>query len=153
MYSGKAGASSSTGGGGNYICLPEDPEYLEYTRNVQGYSYVNVAEYENPVQRDKDDHDVPCAVCHAANKSSVLMIPSKVSCSEDWTKEYYGYLMSDSNYRLTYACVDVALEVIPNSGGDRITEASFFSVEARCDSLSCPPYDREKELTCVVCSK
>ncbi len=30
--------------------------------------------------------------------------------------------------------------------------ALFFHVEAECGGMQCPPYDPEKELTCVVCT-
>jgi len=96
---------------------------------------------------------VPCAVCHSANSSSVVMVPSKVNCSKEWRREYYGYLVSDHIYRSVNACVDVALEVLPSSGRNQLAAAALFHVEAKCDSMSCPPYDGEKELMRVVCSR
>ena len=31
--------------------------------------------------------------------------------------------------------------------------AVFYHTEAVCNGIDCPPYDPEKELTCVVCTK
>ena len=75
--------------------------------------------------------------------------------------EYSGFLTAD-NYRhagrMTYECVDKDPESIPGlnaqfgrSGGG--TVAYFQLVEAVCDTLTCPPYSAEKELTCVVCTR
>jgi len=59
VYSGETGATASrrSGGGGNYICMPKDPEYSEYRGGIQGHSLVYVAEYEFPVERNKDHYD------------------------------------------------------------------------------------------------
>ena len=42
VYSGRAGKSwyNQRGGGGNYQCLPNNPEYGQYTPGVQGYSPI-----------------------------------------------------------------------------------------------------------------
>jgi hypothetical protein len=81
---GQAGGNkySNTGGGSNYLCLPNDPD------NGKPYSYANDvlygAEYEvsgaqTPSGLDKlQNKDVPCAVCSRRVKSPVLMIPGKV---------------------------------------------------------------------------
>ena len=53
------------GGAANYLCMPDDPDYLSYQSGVQGYSYVYRVEYwtyEGPL-RAVHDHNVPCAVC------------------------------------------------------------------------------------------
>ena len=48
VYAGRAGGSwfRHTGGGANYLCMPNDPEYLLYAPGVQDYSPVYGAEYE-----------------------------------------------------------------------------------------------------------
>ena len=70
------------------------------------------------------------------------MIPTKTSCPTSWTREYYGYLMSEYRGRRgsTIECIDEDQESIPGSG-------------ATTDGMPCPPYDATKELTCVVCTK
>ena len=34
------------GGAANYLCMPDDPDYLSYQPGVQGYNYVYGAEYQ-----------------------------------------------------------------------------------------------------------
>ena len=74
-------------------------------------------------------HNVPCAVCYASARSSILMIPAKIQCPPTWTREYYGYLSSEranepsrvpsGHYRSSFDCVDVNPEIIENSSGNR----------------------------------
>ena len=53
---------------------------------------------------------------------------------------------------VVYEYVDKDAESIPgivtNTNG-----ALFYHVQAQCTGLLCPPYDKEKELACVVCIK
>ena len=75
VYAGRAGGSwyGHTGGGANYLCMPNDPDYLAYQRGVQGLSPVHGAEYEpyaGPL-RAVHDHKIPfmsntaCEILHA----------------------------------------------------------------------------------------
>ena len=84
------------------------------------------------------------------------MIPGKYTCPQNWTREYYGWLMAErshpSHHRSTFECVDAAPEAVP-SGGANYNGAYFYHVEPRCGSLPCPPYVPEKEMTCVVCTR
>ena len=159
VYAGRTGSSHYThsGGGANYICMPNDPEYSSYFPGVQGHSYVYGTEYQFPLTPERNQHNVPCAVCDVPNKSRVLMIPAKLTCPSGWTREYYGYLMSEHlNFsgRTMYTCVDVIIESVPGSQMDTVTAGGhFYHVEAHCNGVACPPYNNYKELTCVVCSK
>ena len=92
----------------NYLCMPNDPEYsLSYTPGEHGHSYVYGAEYEYPLVLGRFQHNVPCAVCNVPTKSTVIMIPAKTTCPSGWTREYYGYLMSEyiTERRTMYECV------------------------------------------------
>ena len=152
-----------TGGGANYLCMPSDPDYLEYEPGVQGRSPVYGAEYQQwavggPL-RAVHDHDVPCAVCYASTRVAVTMIPAKTRCPSTWTLEYSGYLMSaykgDSrhlHYRTMFECVDKNPDSIPGSASN-VNGTLFYHTEATCTGLPCPPYDPQKELTCTVCTK
>ena len=77
VYSGRAGKSwfDQRGGGANYQCLPDDPEYGQYTPGVQGLSPIFGVEYEAPIQTALNENNVPCAVCHVSTRAAVLMIP------------------------------------------------------------------------------
>ena len=163
VYAGRVGGSwhHDSGGGANYVCMPGDPSYLSYAPGVQGYSYMYGTEFYTPGQplSAKLDHNVPCAVCYAATRETVLMIPAKPLCPSSWTLEYAGYLMSayrgtsgNLQYRTMFECVDKDPDSIPGSAVDR-NGAQFMHVEANCNGMPCPPYDPQKELTCAVCTK
>ena len=55
----------------------------------------------------------------------------------------------------TYECVDKDPESVPGLNGRGYGSGSgiFNHVEASCNGMACPPYDPEKELTCVVCTR
>ena len=147
LYSGIVGGSRfyHRGGAANYLCMPMDPEYSS-TLTYQG---------ENPIQTTHN-HNVPCAMCYVSTRPTVVMIPAKASCPLTWTREYYGYLMSEhlSYHRTMYECVDEDQESLRDSVGDT-NGVLFHHVEAVCSHghLPCPPYNSEKELNCVVCTK
>ena len=65
--------------------------------------------------------------------------------------EYYGH-----TGRTTFECVDSEPEIVPG-GGTSTYGALFYFVKADCDgdgtTMHCPPYNAEKPITCVVCSK
>ena len=92
---------SEYGGGIDYQCLPNDPDYLEFLSGVQTTrAYVYGVEYEQFVWLDGPYravhfHGAVCAICHTSTKGSSLMIPGKTKCPKGWTQEYYGYLMAE----------------------------------------------------------
>ena len=159
VYSGRAGGNhwNQQGGGSNYLCMPDDPEYgLAYRAGVQGHSPVDGVEYEQPLRSGRHDRNVPCAVCYVQNRGTSIVVPAKINCPSGWTREYYGYLMSalvsHGHYRTQLICMDSNMEAIPglpaNTNG-----AVFYHAEATCNGLLCGPYNTEKELSCVVCTK
>ena len=160
VYTGRAGGSrfNAQGGAANHLCLPEDPEYLQYTAGVWGYSPVYGIEYQSdggPLA-SVDRHDIPCAVCHTSVRETALMIPAKTQCPPSWTHEYTGYLMAErvhsAHHRSMFECIDKDPESVPGSAA-RTDPALLTHTEATCGTLPCPPYDPQKELTCVVCTK
>ena len=100
------------------------------------------------------DQDVPCCVCYVATRVAILMIPGRYTCPQSWTREYYGYLMTErySHHRSTFECVDAAPETVTGGQANQ-NGALFYHVEPRCGSLLCPPYEEEKEMTCAVCTR
>ena len=42
VYSGRAGGSwwSKTGGATNHLCMPDNPDYLQFASGIQGNNYV-----------------------------------------------------------------------------------------------------------------
>ena len=161
VYSGRTAGSrwSSTGGGANYLCLPDNPDYSKYNPGVQGDSPVYGTEYQTQSGQTTlpgvFDHNAPCAVCHT-RREVVLMVPAKTECPQSWRVEYTGYLMStrssSPHYRTMYECVDKDPDIVPGTVADT-NGAVFYHVEATCNTgLLCGPYDPEKELTCAVCT-
>ena len=59
----------------------------------------------------------------------------------------------DYHSRTMYECVDKDPESVPGLGSYSDPRGIFYLVEPYCNGLSCPPYDAEKELTCVVCTR
>ena len=158
LYSGRAAGSyyDHSGGGANHLCMPDDPEHLQYGNGVQGYSYLYGIEYRTHPPQPLHSvlyHNVPCAVCYTATRDTVVMIPANLHCPTHWTVEYTGYLMTEryNHHRSTYECVDKDPESVPGLGAS--FTSFFYHVEPVCADLSCPPYDAQMELTCVVCSR
>ena len=163
LYAGRAAGSwyNQRGGGANYLCLPEQPQYSTYTAGVQGgRAYLYGAEYQtrggdNGPLRSFHDHNVPCAVCYTSSRETIVMIPARLTCPSSWTREYYGYLMAEyhGHHRTTFECVDISPQSIPGSIAST-DGALFYHTEVKCNhGIPCPPYDTQKEVTCVVCTK
>ena len=163
LYAGRAAGNrfNNQGGGGTYLCMPDDPEYvLQYTPGSQSYSEIFGVEYEHPVVAPFQ-HNAPCAVCYVSTRAAVVMIPAKATCPAGWTREYYGYLMSqahkfsatDGQRRTPFECVDKDPGSVPGSEASTDNAAFFYHVEANCNGLACPPYNNYKELNCAVCTK
>ena len=156
VYAGRAAGSHYThsGSGANYLCMPPNPQYSLPTRGgFQLHGLIYGTEYEGPLLGTQD-HGVPCAVCLATSRETVLMIPARTTCPTLWTTEYTGYLMS-AHYqhpRSMYECVDKSQESVQGSFRDT-NGALFYHVEVDCGfGLPCPPYIEELEVTCAVCT-
>ena len=164
LYAGRAAGSwfSQSGGGANYLCLPGQPQYSTYTAGSHdGRAYLYGAEYQTAGSADNGpfssvhNHNVPCAVCYTPTRGTVVMIPARLTCPSSWTREYHGYLMANrhSYHRTLYECVDQSPQSVPGSLSDT-NGALFYHTEVRCHhGVPCPPYNAQKEVTCVVCTK
>ena len=160
VHSGSVGKSYySQGGGVNYLCLPDEPEFPDgATAGRQSGSYVYGTEYERRdsplMDQDLHDNDVPCAVCDVSGRTKKLLIPAKLSCPSGWTKEYQGLLMSQSYTHAgsEYICVADGMESVDGGSNSR-QGALLVVVEAVCGSLKCPPYMDGYEIACVLCTK
>ena len=121
---------------------------------VQGAEFrVNYGDPGNPLQ-DLHRQNAPCAVCYVPVRSTAITIPAKTVCPPSWTREYYGYMMTeyDGYHRSSYTCIDVDPEPIPGEGS--YTDPSFlYHTVTDCNGLLCPPYENNRQLSCVVCTK
>ena len=112
-----------TGGGSEYLCLPDTgPEYLNVTPGVQNErGQLYGVEYEShdtpPDFTSVANHNVPCAACYTSARGSKIMIPGKVSCPSSWTREYYGYLMTEyqKHKRMSFVCMENQFMIVLGS--------------------------------------
>ena len=162
VYSGRAGGTNhqTQGGSAEKICLPDDPDYIQGANDLSSQSAKSVVQgtqYEvssgSPIQRFHDQN-APCAVCDVPTRARVIMVPAKTVCPPSWTREYYGYLMTeqDVHHRSSYNCIDVNSEPIPGTGIDT-NPSLFYHTVTDCNGLLCPPYVNGILLSCVVCTK
>ncbi|XP_056006021.1 short-chain collagen C4-like [Ostrea edulis] len=162
VFSGFTGGShySHQGAAVEPLCLPRDPEWGRCKDGTdKDKAYVYGAEYETDHDlgnmRRLHQHDVPCAVCLIYNRSVLRLFPARKTCYKGWKLEYDGYLMAgyyNQAATTTYKCVDRNPDTI-TGGHSNHNGYIFYSVEAICGSLKCPPYVNGRELVCVVCSK
>ena len=165
LYYGRAGKAghSDTGGGINHQCFPNNPQYSVYSPGVESVrSSIFGVEFGGPTSTLSKTLGVnlwdnaPCAVCHVNTRVANIMIPARMTCPEGWTREYHGYLMAERNTHASpslFECVDPDPEVIPGLAGNEDPSGYFIHSEVDCTTMGCPPYDAEKEVTCVVCTK
>ena len=158
VYSGRAGGSKvHDGGAADLLCLPDDPEYSLYGSGVvnvvlRGAEYVI---FSSQPFYNRHNHNIPCAVCYTSTRGTLLMIPAKLTCPTHWTTEYTGYLMAAhwQQKRTLFKCIDHQPESVPGLDAYDQNSALYYYVEATCNDFSCPPYDAEKEVTCVICTR
>ena len=165
----------SSGGGANYQCLPEDPEYSSYRIPAPMSSLRNTLYIESPnfAGQSLSYRRVPCVACETMQRVSLIMIPGKTRClSSDWTLDYRGYVMSQLEHnandsldfngaakrgRGNYVCVDESSEPLSSTRA-KSHGAVIHTVAALCTGddaiVGCPPYKADNSaLSCVVCSK
>ena len=86
----------------------------------------------------------------------MIMVPAKTECPSSWTREYYGYLMTErgnsGHYRSSFDCVDVSPDTVPGEIGNS-DGAQFYYTKATCNGLQCSPYVTNKVVSCAVCTK
>ncbi|XP_068754757.1 short-chain collagen C4-like [Montipora capricornis] len=168
VYEGKVAGwqpSHDGEGGANYLCMPLRPEYNKpFTRGYHpkaslfGVEYGHVEDlFARMGQGPQISYlGVPCAVCRAEKRGSLMMLPARNVCpSRDWTREYQGYLMtgSSNSTRSEYICVDNdATGVNQLHSKSHPGKALLTSVLGKCGVLPCPPYEQDRELTCAVCT-
>ena len=160
VYAGRTGGThyNTRGGAAEKICLPEDPEYIAETSGIslQYYSTVQGGEYEVSFGPNANviQHNAPCAVCYVPTRATTIMIPAKTSCPSSWTREYYGYLMTerDNHQRSSYNCVDNNPDVVAGTEGDEDPSLFDYTI-TDCNGLPCPPYENRRILSCAVCTK
>ena len=148
------------GGGAERLCLPPDPNYINATGyiGVTYYSTLTGVEYQtrNGPLHSLRTFNVPCSVCYTSTKGAMLMVPANTECPSSWTREYYGYLMSEreheAHHRSSYDCLDLDPNIVPGEHG-YIAKGLLSHVLSTCNGFQCPPYEANRVMSCVVCTK
>ena len=166
-----------SGGGANYICLPDIPSFAaadtaaDVQTSVVGVRYNTMGE---PLG-DLNGQAVRCAVC-STTQAVQFMLPGTTACPSDWNMAYNGYLMSagdtlsdnltpvslgeddppstpTANFRTEYICVCGEPDTSPPIPD---AEAELYHVHVDCAagaSLGCnPPELTLDQLACAVCT-
>ena len=152
------------GGGSNYLCMHDDPDYSSKTFSGKFFSNLQAAFYgSGSLLRHRQ---IPCVVCESKQRVTQLMIPAKTKCpmGSGWVLEYEGILMSPwtgnsadrDTYRGSYVCVDKDVESTTNRTSENAGHR-LLPVSSACTGdgifADCPPYRTDVALSCVVCSK
>ena len=149
------GHSTLSGGGANYLCLPEEPEYQDKTTIHGHYSRLYGTEYgHSPVYENLLHHNVPCAVCFNEVRNLNLVMPAAITCLWGWVQEYTGYLMTEKalhEHNAMYTCVDQNADSVPGSIQDS-SSSSIYHAVGSCNGLPCYPYHENVPITCTVCT-
>ncbi|XP_067950766.1 uncharacterized protein [Watersipora subatra] len=164
LYSGLvAGAKfDTTGGGVNFQCLPPNPELNDYNPRATAVSWIKSVEYESQAYGlfadNIDNTHAVCSRCYTGTRPAILMIPGKISCPEDWVKEYSGFMMAakeDEGHPTTYECFDSTPQFQGLVQADLGGRLWFVNID--CDAGGsvgqCNSYRHGRQLTCVVCTK
>ncbi|XP_067951951.1 short-chain collagen C4-like [Watersipora subatra] len=161
LYNGYTGNGryDQPGGGVNYLCMPDSPEYNS-PRSVSNSAFIAGVEYQTEsfgvFPSSTHNQNAPCARCYTGNRPALMMIPAKRTCPDDWTTEYEGYIMTEHysyNHQMTFECVDAEPEHVAGESANK-DGGLFFFTRSECSKGSyCPPYDENKAITCVVCTK
>ena len=160
---------SSFGGGTNYLCLPNNPEYDR--KASDGLHTALRATHYRTFNAKSNFHRATCAACETDKRVNHIMIPAKTSCpTSEWTLEYKGFIMSmaeyntggvddflDNYHATSYICVDSNPESLTSKPYDHNYGSLLYTTHVACSGTSglhnCPPYKPTTALSCVVCSK
>ena len=150
VYSGIAVGFETTNSSTTFKCMPQVKEYIHYYKSLLSeygetpVQFVHLARYETFLNRTGD---VACAKCSTEGRGAIELLPTTIECPSSWTKEYAGYLMTDSGSS-GFVCVDRSMEP-HNSSNSVVTGPTLTHVVAALDSK----YNSSQVLSCVVCSK
>ena len=162
VYSGVAAGTkyNTNGGTSDTLCLSGNPQYkagdASSSRAAQLSGVQNeVSGSPAPPLNNRYRTYLPCALCYTTTKSTSFMLPGRYTCPSGWSSEYAGYIMSEESHIVRdprdTICVDQDAEAAGTKGS--ASAAQLYLMQASCIGLDCPPFDSQKPLTCVVCSK
>ena len=137
----------ASGGGSNYLCLPEKPSYSTYKE----FRQIDASEID--IQMDSN---IYCALCERSGKNSMIMYPGSHQCPEKWDLEYTGTLVTQRQLKRTeYVCL--SQEIIPKVSWWRSSLGTTTVSKSACKILPCGEdsntYRSNKNLNCAVCTQ
>lgn len=150
--------TGNTGSGTNTLCLPHDPDSLPSDFPTTTYSghfaYLFGAEYQFTYKNVAVDDDVPCAICKVKPATATMMVPAKLSCPQEWTLQYHGYLGAAyyADHASDYICVDSDPEYFEGLRQVNSDGRLIYPVKAYCGALPCPKYKQNQYLPCAICT-
>ena len=146
-------------GSTTFKCLPIDEQYIKYynssfsmfANSQENVGYAEMTVYQTFRYEGKNNIHTTCALCSVEGRNTILMIPATYKCPQSWTREYYGYLMTD-NTDTTFVCVDIGLdgEVMENTNLDSSVLKHVSAYPKRSHANT---YKSTYALSCAVCSK
>ena len=163
VYSGVAAGTkyNTKGGTSDTLCLAGNPQYK--AGDASSSTAARLSGVQNEVRgspatplKSRYYTYLPCALCYTTTKSTSFMLPGRYTCPSGWSSEYTGYIMTEWTGnsvagRRDTICVDQDAEEASTKG--RANPAMLYLMQVTCIALDCPPFDSQKPLTCVVCSK
>ena len=159
VYKGQAAASNpdSKGGGANFLCVPNNPQYKS-SKKPACFTEIRAVEYQRPVfDPTLGNGDVPCAVCLTTKRSIQMMIPGMSQCpaGSKWTREYSGYLMTGlenlANNNV-FECIDDKSKAIPMTSTCNKVAGLFHVLFKAGGRQGLPSPFEAKPVSCVVCT-
>ena len=173
LYSGRMAAPmfNNAGGGAEYLCLRDDPQFsttmdMNPRSSVVGVEYRGMTITTPPTTVPLDGENAPCALCFTPSRA-VFVFPARASCPASWRQEYIGHLMaardtagstlatsgSDAHFATEYVCVDGTPDTISGLG-TQVDAAFLYQVGPGCPTspgLDCSTYG-DTPLACAVCT-
>ena len=140
-----------SGAAGNTLCLTKTPEF-DAVPKPESFAIIYGAEYRID-EGSHENFDVPCSVCEVP-QSTTIMVPATLTCPSGWTPQYTGHLTA-GHFTHTATSEYLCLDGSPDDIGlkSRLNGRLFYYTVTGCGSLPCPPFAKDKVVTCVVCSK
>ena len=139
--------------------MPHDPDSLPSDFPTTTYSghtaYLFGAEYQFTYKNVAIDDDVPCAICKVTPATTTMMVPAKLTCPQNWTLQYHGYLGASyytSDHASEFICIDNDPEYFERSRQLNSDGLLIYPVRVVCGSLPCPKYKDSQYMPCAVCS-
>lgn len=150
IYSGNTVGYQSNNGDIDFRCMPKSGNiHYDSSKNTDytGSPHTKVIFGEvvryNTFLKDKNNRTAACALCQIDGREVIEMLPATNNCSEGWTREYKGYLMTGG------LCVSMEMDWLDHRS------SNFFYIyhEVLSDEDVSTDYKHNLVLSCAVCSK